>query len=195
MMAKDTRHEKSGKSTRELLIEAGMDLLTSKGYSGAITREIASKADVTEHTLYRHFSSKDDLLAQGIIELTQRPLSLPTEPTGDLEHDLILLAKSVTESIGTDIDRILSILPELNRYPALMTEDVQKNIQQFNDKFENLFSHYQQTGHLVKISIEQMTAAFVGPMLMSFIFPKVINTPREFNCECHVKHFLSGYIS
>jgi AcrR family transcriptional regulator len=192
-MAKDTHHKKPGKSTRELLLEAGINLLTSKGYSGAITREIAGKAGVTEHTLYRHFSSKDELLVQGIIDLTQRPLDFPVEPTGNLEQDLVRFAESITDSIRADIDHILSVLPELNRYPDLMTEGVQKNIQQFNDRFESLFRHYRQTGHLVQISIEQMTSAFVGPMLMTFIFSKVISTSREFDCELHVKHFLIGY--
>ena len=51
----------SADSTRERILEAAVDLFSEKSFEGATTREIASKAGVTQPLLSYHFRSKDDL--------------------------------------------------------------------------------------------------------------------------------------
>jgi AcrR family transcriptional regulator len=53
----------SPKQTRERLIDAAARTFSNEGIQGATTRQIAREAGVNEVTLFRHFKSKDQLLA------------------------------------------------------------------------------------------------------------------------------------
>jgi TetR/AcrR family transcriptional regulator len=46
---------------RRQLIEAAMDLFSSKGFAGTTTKEIALAAGVSEAIIFRHFATKRDL--------------------------------------------------------------------------------------------------------------------------------------
>lgn len=48
--------------TRERLIRAALELMSDRGYEGAATADIASRAGVSEMTLFRHFPTKAALL-------------------------------------------------------------------------------------------------------------------------------------
>ncbi|MBO9597302.1 MAG: helix-turn-helix transcriptional regulator, partial [Cohnella sp.] len=54
------RQNKQGSAEKLLL--AAIDLISEKGYHGVTTEEIASSADLSEKTLFRHFGSKQNLL-------------------------------------------------------------------------------------------------------------------------------------
>ncbi len=51
-------------STRERILKAAFELISSKGYQGSSTREIAQRAQVAEVTLFRHFTGKAALFAE-----------------------------------------------------------------------------------------------------------------------------------
>jgi len=50
------------KNTRERLVRAALDLFTTQGYHASTTPQVARKAGVAEGTIYRHFTSKEQLL-------------------------------------------------------------------------------------------------------------------------------------
>ncbi len=52
------------KRTRSLLGEALMSLILEKGYEAVTIRDISERADVAYVTFFRHYKSKDELLAQ-----------------------------------------------------------------------------------------------------------------------------------
>lgn len=51
-------------STRNKIIKAARSLFAEKGFKGATTAEIAKTAEISEGTIYRHFSSKTELLME-----------------------------------------------------------------------------------------------------------------------------------
>src|ERR1700738_2751428 len=53
----------SADRTRQRLLDAATETLNRVGIQGATTREIAREASVNEVTLFRHFKSKEQLLA------------------------------------------------------------------------------------------------------------------------------------
>lgn len=58
--------------TKMATLEAAVGVFTQKGFSGATTKEIAQAAGVAEGTIFRHFSSKVEILyriVEGIIPL------------------------------------------------------------------------------------------------------------------------------
>jgi AcrR family transcriptional regulator len=59
--------------TREKLLEATLELISEKGYMGATTREIASRAGVCELTLFRRFGTKEQLFEEMLRRFTFLP--------------------------------------------------------------------------------------------------------------------------
>lgn len=57
----DRRAARTAKGTRDRLVRAALDLFTTKGYHESTTPQIAARAGVAEGTIYRHFSSKEQL--------------------------------------------------------------------------------------------------------------------------------------
>jgi len=53
---------RDAKNTRERLIRAALELFTSQGYHASTTPQVARRAGVAEGTIYRHFTSKEQLL-------------------------------------------------------------------------------------------------------------------------------------
>lgn len=51
----------SADSTREAILESALELFSERGFDGASTRDIATRAGVTQPLLHYHFSSKDEL--------------------------------------------------------------------------------------------------------------------------------------
>src|SRR5205814_2300745 len=49
--------------TRQRLLDAAFSICAQRGLHGATTREIAEAAEVNEVTLFRHFGSKEKLIA------------------------------------------------------------------------------------------------------------------------------------
>lgn len=53
---------RDGEATRERLLRAALDLYTTTGFLGTTTPALAARAGVAEGTIYRHFTSKEQLL-------------------------------------------------------------------------------------------------------------------------------------
>jgi AcrR family transcriptional regulator len=52
---------RSADSTREAILDAALEVFSERSFEGATTREIATRAGVTQPLLNYHFSSKDEL--------------------------------------------------------------------------------------------------------------------------------------
>src|SRR5690349_927654 len=89
-------------SARERLLDAAYRVCAEKGLHGATTREIAEAARVNEVTLFRHFGSKVNLIAELFQRLvTAQAESLcDTEPeANDLRRDLTRYARRFNEML------------------------------------------------------------------------------------------------
>lgn len=73
--------------TREAVLEAGARLLFTEGWLAVTHLRVAEEAGVGRATMYRHWPSVEDLLADVLIDC-QEPWEAG-EPTGDLRTDLI----------------------------------------------------------------------------------------------------------
>jgi AcrR family transcriptional regulator len=96
----DEAHRAALDATVELLLEAGVE--------GVTLEEVASRSGVAKSTLYRHFGTREDLIAKAarccVVEL-------PTPDTGSLADDLRYLFGRMT---GTDEERkVADLLPLL----------------------------------------------------------------------------------
>lgn len=62
------RTRRTGADVRARLKAAGRDVFAERGYAGASTKEIATRAEVTEVLIFRHFGSKAGLFDEAVIE-------------------------------------------------------------------------------------------------------------------------------
>lgn len=60
---KSPLRQKQAEATRDLILQSMADLMEELGPDGISNRQIAERAGVTEITIYRHFSSREDLLS------------------------------------------------------------------------------------------------------------------------------------
>ncbi|TAM88401.1 TetR/AcrR family transcriptional regulator [bacterium] len=88
----ETVHRQSSpEETRDRILAAAREVyVRNNGSRGATTREIAQLAGVNEVTLFRHFGSKERLLAEMVGRCcVHQKITEIVEETGDLRADLI----------------------------------------------------------------------------------------------------------
>ncbi len=110
-------------------------LIAQKGYKAVTTKEIASKAMVSEMTLFRHFGTKKKLLEDAVdrfyYTISFRKL-FEEQIEWDLKKDLLLIAKTYHELMkrnryvihvalkeGGNID---GLLDQVNKHPRQLKE-------------------------------------------------------------------------
>src|SRR5689334_22038249 len=106
--------------TRARLIEAATEVFSTAGLSGATTREIARVAGVNEVTLFRHFHSKEQLLAAVIQQATSlqaEALAHQDEWTQDLHIDLMHYGKLCSRMMIEHEALIRTFIGEAKRHP------------------------------------------------------------------------------
>jgi len=114
---------------RERLLEAAARVFAREGLTGATTRAIAEEAGVNEVTLFRQFQSKDRLLAAVVNEnfgtkLVANQVAVP-QPTGDLQADLLALARSYEQLLTSNWALVRAMLGEMHHH---LTESGEKQV-------------------------------------------------------------------
>ncbi|MHB0977015.1 MAG: TetR/AcrR family transcriptional regulator [Candidatus Aquicultorales bacterium] len=110
-------------STKERILDAALELFAEKGFASTTTKEIAAGAGINEVTLFRHYGTKANLFQEGVARFS--PLETLTKNvddrlTGDLVHDLELLARNYLDIAQSRIRYIKVAIGELNRTPELL---------------------------------------------------------------------------
>lgn len=107
-------------SSRDRLLAAAARVYAEHGYAGTTTRRVAEEAGVNEVTLFRHFGSKDKLLAEAVqLHTGEFPaVTLPAEPAnppGELAAwagahlERLRSARGVLRRCLGDRDRLLDV--------------------------------------------------------------------------------------
>ncbi len=65
----------SGKSTKDLILKASMELFSEYGYKAASVRKIAAKVGIRESALYNHFTNKEEIFKAVASTLFSTPTS------------------------------------------------------------------------------------------------------------------------
>jgi len=99
------------------IVAATLSLLEGQGYAGLTMAGVAERAGVSTATLYRRWSSKEELVVGALAALVpDRP---PTD-TGTLEGDLRETLRRMGEHMSGDRGRLLlGLAGQMIRHPAL----------------------------------------------------------------------------
>ncbi|MEJ1973134.1 MAG: TetR/AcrR family transcriptional regulator [Lacunisphaera sp.] len=115
--------------TRDRLLEAAARVFAREGLTGATTRAIAEEAGVNEVTLFRHFQTKERLLAAVVQEnfgskLVPNQVEIPT-PTADLRADLLALTRCYETLLTSNWPLVRAMLGEMHHH---LTESGEKQV-------------------------------------------------------------------
>src|SRR5690242_18321579 len=66
-----TLHERKQQVVRDAIWDAAIQLFLKKGFDETTVEDIARAAGVSRRSFFRYFSSKSDLMAQGIVDYVQ----------------------------------------------------------------------------------------------------------------------------
>ena len=107
--------------TRQRLLDAAARVFGRCGLEGATTREIAREAQVNEITLFRHFQTKEKLLAEVVRRTFDRQEeTLAAQPPADTAADLHAVLRRYAQRYHELLDRNLPLLRtligEIHRY-------------------------------------------------------------------------------
>jgi len=118
MNTTDTPKRMKKEDRREQILDAAMTVFVEKGYSGSTTLEIAKAANISEVTLFRYFTSKQEMFLAGV-----EPILLSTlEGTINISNELSPEAKLeyiLCERISLISDNYQSVKLILSEAPLL----------------------------------------------------------------------------
>lgn len=120
------RQTKQGSADK--LLRAAIDLISEKGYHGVTTEEIASSADLSEKTLFRHFGSKQKLLESALerFQYAEEMRVLFNEQiVWELEVDLLAISKKYHDIMNRDRKLILIALKDEVHIPGFKERRLQ----------------------------------------------------------------------
>jgi AcrR family transcriptional regulator len=110
----------TNQDTHQRIISAAAAAFARSGLQGATTRQIAREANVNEVTLFRHFQTKEKLIAavlQHTFDGQEDPASvLPADGMPDLRAGLLRYAQRYGELLEGNILLVRTLLGEIHRH-------------------------------------------------------------------------------
>ncbi|MCK9518250.1 MAG: TetR/AcrR family transcriptional regulator [Dehalococcoidia bacterium] len=195
--------ERTPESTRDRILAAATSLFHQYGQRGATTRRIAAAAGVNEVTLFRHFASKEGLLAAAIDRQSDRALeylragTLPEVP-GDVRSEL---RSRMLETLGGFMgsrQAVRTSLFEWGRDPE-MDERLMRVTNSIYDEFAHYLAAAAEAG-LVRQDVDPHTtsvalmAVLFSDGLLRDVMPGRFPAPPEETLDAYLTILLDGLL-
>ena len=144
-------------------IEATVEVLLESGVEGVTLDEVAARSGVAKSTLYRHFGSKEAMIATAARGCVTEH---PTPDTGNLEDDLMFLFGRYEEA--DQVKRFPQLIPMLidagTRDPK-MQEVVDEVIRERSRPIYTVVKLAQMRGEVSpELDLDAAVATIVGPL-------------------------------
>lgn len=183
---KEIKKRMSKEDRRKQILDSALKVFIEKGYNGTTTQEIANAADISEVTLFRHFSSKQEIFMEGIEPIIVNTLkssiiaSKELSPIEQFKYILIERIKLISKNHG-----VIKLI--------LMESDVSDGLINLNyiDKVKSIFkTMILDMGFDMKD--EELTLRLLMGGILSFLYmPEV----KEENIEKFVEQIIPCIIS
>lgn len=173
MAYRPTEHTQSKKAgTRQRILKEARSLVAQGGFAAAAVAQVARRSDIATGTIYRHFPSKAELVAEVFCHASQFELEAVTQATlqqGSCKTRLL-------QAVETFADRALRA-PRLAY--ALIAEPVDPLVEKerltyrfaYAEAFEDLINEAIEAGEFVPQDASVSAAALVGMLSESLVGP------------------------
>jgi AcrR family transcriptional regulator len=186
--------------SRARLLDAATALLRSGGPSAVTIDAVTRSANVARATLYRHFSSANDLLAASFMSLIPPAPMPPNE--GSLRERLIAIVSAWAESIAevpTTLTAMawLSLGPDIGQLPdrhaevgSLQMRSLRERIaEQYSAPFDAIFDSPQAAAELKPVDRSMAFALLIGPLAFGRI-----STLADFDYQAVAVAAVDGFL-
>jgi AcrR family transcriptional regulator len=108
-----------GAATNDAILQATRELLTEVGVHGLTMEGVAARAAVAKTTVYRRWSSKDELALAVLIDMVEQAVAVPAAET--VREELVALVDAAVRILGgTLMGRVMQgLVSDLAAHPAL----------------------------------------------------------------------------
>jgi AcrR family transcriptional regulator len=149
--------------TRERILGAAFELISDKGFAGASTREIAQRAGVAEVTLFRHFTSKENLFRQTTQNYSTIPVLEKLIPT--------ILDKPIYEGLVILVNAYLARLSEEKAWVRIFQLELQRDSETFQPLYQSFLDElYSTCGSYFAELSHRNTSICCDPELAAKVF-------------------------
>jgi AcrR family transcriptional regulator len=188
--------------SRARVLEAATALLRAGGPSAVTIDAVTRSANVARATLYRHFSSANDLLAASFMSLIPPPPMPPED--GSLRERLIAIVVAWAESIAeapTILTAMswLSLGPDIDRLPKAQLGEPgspemrslrERIAQHYSAPFDVIFDSPQAAAELENVDRTMAFALLIGPLAFGRI-----STLAEFDYRTVAVAAVDGFLT
>jgi AcrR family transcriptional regulator len=158
-------------AARRAIVGAALRLLAERGFQAATMDAIAARAGVGKNTIYRRWSSKEELIADAIRELTSE---LDVEEEGEIYDQLLARIRDFTHVFADPLlGRLLpGLLGELERNPAFAAAYAERIVTPRYERIIELLREAVARGELDERADPEVIAdLLIGPPLLRLRFP------------------------
>jgi AcrR family transcriptional regulator len=163
--------------TREKLLEASLELISEKGYIGATTREIATRAGVSELTLFRKFGKKEHLFEEMLKNYSFLPrLKDLIVEVGDLHvgDGLNAIGVHFLETLRERRPLVQILLSEITTYPKKVRSVHQQMIENLGRNLADYFKQRRTHGEVRNVPFDAAAFAFLRILFMTFLHESIL---------------------
>ena len=174
------------------ILAAALDLIAEHGSVAALSMDaVAVRSGASKATIYRRWSSKEELVAAAVDTLKSKPLlALPHESVRD---DLVRLGNSVPTALSERDKRILkSIMFEAGANPEFRKHQ-ERYLARRREAGRELFRYWVDRGELREdIDVPLSAAMFINTVLMIMVYDHYPDLRSQDVVERIVDHLLAG---
>jgi len=163
--------------TKKRLLQATLELISTRGYQGATTREIAKRAGVSELTLFRKFGNKENLFEEMIKRYTFLPrLKDMVQTIEDLNPEEALCAIGIRfiETLKERKDFVRVVMSEINTFPEHAREAYGKVIQEMGKTLEGYLKNLDKRGLLRTVPLDTAAVSFLRILFTTFLNEEIL---------------------
>lgn len=184
--------------TQEKIMNATMELIIEKGYSGATTKDIARVAGVNESTIFRRFGEKKEIVIAAM-ELPKWNPGLSEKDFiyhGDLEEDLTSFSRIYMSKVTPQMVKV-SIGLRTAELQGAALPGIMKVPSVFNKVLVKYFTEMIEDGKMRECDVQSVALQFIS-MNFGFVFldasfgKKLVGVSKEKYIKDSVKTFVCG---
>jgi AcrR family transcriptional regulator len=174
---REERKEEIARMRKRQIIDAALEVFSSKGFALATTAEIAREADISEGTIYNYFPSKRDLFIEVIRNfiITAPLLELIEQlPERNIESTFNEIMQNRFNLLESEHIKLMpTFMAEIQRDPELRVLWRDEFIQPFFTKMEGIYEKLTASGKVRRMKPE-IFVRIIGGMLLGFFILKIM---------------------
>jgi AcrR family transcriptional regulator len=158
-------------AARTAIVEATLALVAERGFQEATMDAIAGRAGVAKNTIYRRWSSKEELVADALRELT---VEAELKESDDLHALLLEHIRAVSHLLGDPVvGRVLpGLLGELRRNPELAAAYAERVVRPRRHAIVDALARALDRGELRQgADPDQIADLLIGPAFLRQLLP------------------------